>query len=131
MATTGKFICSKITFDRISRHFRSIHDFFSKWPPVAISIGTYLIFSSMDAYKIITYTKLLHHIFSPKWLPSAIFIFRFTPKSIGFIHSVINGCVKYEFDECIVSQLHIVQALAFGDIIIPEVHILKYKYMYS
>ena len=40
MAAGGHFWWPKITFDRISRHFRSIRNFFldlfSKWPPAAI-----------------------------------------------------------------------------------------------
>ena len=41
VAAGGYFGGPKITFDRISHHFRSIHNFFcfkyfSKWPPAAI-----------------------------------------------------------------------------------------------
>ena len=41
MAAVGQFGWPKITFDRISRHFRSIRNFYflkknSKWPPAAI-----------------------------------------------------------------------------------------------
>ena len=40
MDTGGHFGCPKITFDRISGHFRLIRNFFfkflTKWPPAAI-----------------------------------------------------------------------------------------------
>ena len=46
MATCGHFGCPKITFDRISCHFRSIPNFYffdfflTKWPLAAILDGT-------------------------------------------------------------------------------------------
>ena len=36
MAAGGHFWWPKITFNRIYRHFRSMNNFFTKWPPAAI-----------------------------------------------------------------------------------------------
>ena len=42
MVVGGYFGCFKITFDRISRHFRSILNFvFKKWQPAAICVGRF------------------------------------------------------------------------------------------
>ena len=51
----------------------------------------------MGAFRKINYgvRKLFHHIFS-KWLP--FWFYDVLPKSLGFFHWVINGCVKYEYD---------------------------------
>ena len=47
----------------------------------------------ISACRILSYGvhKLFNHIFT-KWPPSAILVFRFSPKTF----LVINGCVKYE-----------------------------------
>ena len=72
MAASGHFGLPKITFDRISRHFRSIRNFFfnlfTKWLPAAI----------LDDRKSLSIAFLAisdHYatlIFFTKWLPAAI-----------------------------------------------------------
>ena len=73
MAAGGHFGGPKITFECISRHFRSIRNFFlfffSKW----------LIRTILDDRKKIS-----------KWPPSAILEVRVAPKTIGFFHYVLS-----------------------------------------
>ena len=103
MAAGGHFGWPKITFERISRHFRSIHNFFffSKWPPAAIlevrfapkTIGFfhYVLSMAMPNMKMIgefmtqlEMPQLFEHFYT-KWPPEAILFFRLMPKIIGFL----------------------------------------------
>ena len=72
MATSGHFGWPKITFDRISRHFRSIRNFFfisfTKWLPAGILDDQKSILIAFIAISD-QYATLK---FFTKWLPSAI-----------------------------------------------------------
>ena len=78
MAASGHFGCSKITFDLISGHFRSIRNFIfcwfflTKWLPAGIldvRISLSIAFLAIsDRYAILIY----FWIFLTKWLPAAI-----------------------------------------------------------
>ena len=57
---------------------------------------------------------LFHHIFT-KWLPAAILVFRYSPKSIGFFLSKSSMAVSnMNLIRALVSQLRETQALACG-----------------
>ena len=99
MAAGGHFGWPKITFDRISRHFRSIRNFnfFSKWPPAAIlevPFGPFWVTenhfrSHFSPFQINT-QLIFFWIFFSKWPPVAILEVRFAPKTIGFFHYVLS-----------------------------------------
>ena len=113
----GHFGWPKITFNRISRHFRSIRNFcilfcFAKWPPADIldarfwpkSIKTSLYSRSVATSNIkligtfvikLWSAQFCHHICT-NWPPAAILIFSKIDRVLPIW--VINGCVKYEFD---------------------------------
>ena len=122
MASGGHFGCSKFTFGRISRHFRSIHKLFC-WSifvqidrdlPLIVGQGLYKIWS-WSVHFGLSYGvhKLFHHIFT-KWPLAAILVVRFSPKSIGLFHSRSTMAVKYQFDMSIGVAVTWTQALACG-----------------
>ena len=88
---SGHFGWPKITFDRISRHFRSIRnfDFFSQngcWRPFWMTENRYR--SHFSPFQI--NTQLFFFFFFSKWPPAAILEVRFAPKTIGFFHYVLS-----------------------------------------
>ena len=104
MAPGGHFRWPKITFDRISRHFRSIRNFFFFHK---IAAGAHFGWAK------ITFDRILEVRFGPFWMTKDHFRshfspfqintpleVRFAPRTIGFFHyaCVINGYAKYEVD---------------------------------
>ena len=118
----GQFRWPKITFDRISRHFRSIRNFFliffSKWPPAAIlevrfapkTIGFFHYVLSMAMPNM----KLIGEFVTQLEMPQAFWAFLYKMAARGHFvfpiddknHRVLviwdlNGYGEYEFDRCI------------------------------
>ena len=101
----GHFGSPKITFDRISRHFRSIRNLnlfgFSRWPPAAIlevpictknyRVLPLCVINGYAQYEFIGefMTKLeqaqAFWAFYTKWPPEAVLFFQLMPKIIGFL----------------------------------------------
>ena len=74
-----------ITFDRISRLFRSIHNFFfTKWLPTAILDDRKITFECISRH-FRSIRNFFFEFFS-KWPPAVILDVRFAPKTIGFFH---------------------------------------------
>ena len=107
MAAGGHFGWPKITFDRISHHFRSIRNFFfiffsmsasghfgSRFVPK--SIGT-----SLYSRSVATSNMKLIGAFLMKLWSAQVFSSYFHKIDRVLPLYVINGCVKYEFDTCI------------------------------
>ena len=117
MATGGHFGWSKITFDRICRHFKSIHNFFflyffSKWPPKTIGFFHYVLSMAMPNMKLIgeCMTKLetpqAFRAFLCKMAARGHFVLPIDAKN----HRVLviwdlNGYGEYEFDWCICDKV--------------------------
>ena len=85
MAAGGHFGLPKITFDCISRHFRSIRNFifFSKWPPAAILDERKSLSTHFSSFQINIQVFFFWNLFS-KWLPAAILDYR-KSLSIAFL----------------------------------------------
>ena len=122
MAAGPHFGWPKITFDRISCHFRSIHNFFSKWPPAAIlkvrfapkTIGFFHYMLSMA----MSYMKLIGEFMTQLETPQAFLAFLYKMAARGHFvfpidaknHKVLviwdlNGYGEYEFDWCICDKV--------------------------
>ena len=98
MVAGGHFGWPKITFDRITRHFRSIRNFFFFKMAVGGHFGS-PIWPILDDRKSLSiaflaisdqYTTFIFLIFFSKWPPAAILEVRFAPKTIGFFHYVLS-----------------------------------------
>ena len=90
----GHFGWPKITFERISRHFRSMRNFFLKFcsensyrRPFWMTKNHFR--SHFSPFQINTQLSFFLNCFS-KWLPAAILEVRFAPKTIGFFHYVLS-----------------------------------------
>ena len=122
----GHFGWPKITFDRISRHFRSIHNFFfnlfSKWPPAPIlevwfapkTIGFfhYVLSMAMPNMKMIgeymtqLETPQAFWAFSYKLAARGHFVFPIDANNHGvLVIRDLNGYGEYEFDRCICDKV--------------------------
>ena len=97
MAAGGHFGLPKITFDRISRHFRSMHNFFFFKMAAGGHVGS-PIWAILDdrkslaiAFLVISdqYTTFLLDFF-PEWPPAAFLEVQFAQKPIEFFHYVIS-----------------------------------------
>ena len=118
----GHFGWPKITFDRISRHFRSIHNFFSKWPPATIlevrfapkTIGFFHYVLSMAMPNM----KLIGEFVTQLEMPQVFWAFLYKMAARGHFvfpiddknHRVLviwdhNGYGEYEFDRCICDKV--------------------------
>ena len=110
MAAGGHFGRPKITFECISRHFRSILNFFfkfvfQKWPPAAILEVRFRPFwmtenhfrSHFPKFQINTQLFFLIFFSFSKWRPAVILEVRFAPKTIKFFQYV-HSYAKYEVD---------------------------------
>ena len=127
MAAGGHFGWPKITFDHISRHFRSIHNFsflifFSKWPPAAIlevrfapkTIGFFHYVLSMAMPNM----KLIGEFMTQLEMPQSFWAFWYKMAARGHFvfpidaknHRVLviwdlNGYGEYKFDRCICDKV--------------------------
>ena len=110
----GHFGWPKITFDRISRHFRSMRNFCfsSKWPPKTIGFFHYVLSMAMPNM------KLIDEFMTQLEMPQAFWTFLYKMATIGHFvfpidaknHRVLviwdlNGYGEYEFDRCICDKV--------------------------